>query len=128
MAGIGTGRSDTATVVAADDGAYITASSNGYPTVWYKLQQTRDAFTGGNNDWFIPSKSEIEELRLAVKSGSITGGTIAGSSYAGSVFKKGYVWSSSESHSYSYYWSGSNQDWFTGDKENRNSVLFARTF
>ncbi len=50
---IGTGKSNTATVLTSDSGAYITADSNGYPTIWYKLQQTRDAFTGGNNDWFI---------------------------------------------------------------------------
>ncbi len=126
---IGTGKSNTATVLAADEGAYITADSNGYPTIWYKLQQTRDALTGGNNDWFIPSYGEIEELRLAVNSGSITGGAIAGSSYNTSVFKSKYLWSSSEySSQYAWLWTYYNQGWLSSTKNNTNSVFFARAF
>ena len=124
---IGTGKSNTATVLAADDGAY--AAANGYPTIWYKLQQTRDAFTEGNNDWFIPSKNEIVELRLAVSSGSITGGVIAGSSYEKSVFKSKDLWGSSEDSDAScWYWNYYNQNWIITGKSNTFSVFFVRAF
>ena len=114
-AAIGTGKSNTATVLAADDGAYVTANSNGYPTIWYKLQQTRDAFTGGNNDWFIPSKLEIEELR---KAGLMESG-----------FKNKYIWSSSEYSSQSAWtWFCNSQFWNSSNKYGNLSVFFARAF
>ena len=120
---IGTGKSNTATLLATD-------AVSSTKTIWYKLQQIRDASTGGNNDWFVPSKDEIERLRLAVNSGSITGGTIAGSSYAGSVFKSKYLWSSSEySSRYAWVWYSNNQDWYSSNsKINNFSVFFARAF
>ena len=89
---IGSGKTNTATMMARDNGAYVTANSNGYPTIWYQLQQTRLAKAGGCDDWFVPSKSEIEELRKAIgfqvittsgepvilPAGKVTGGVIAG--------------------------------------------------
>ena len=80
---IGTGKSNTTTLLATDA---VTRSN----TIWYKLQQIRNASTGGCDDWFIPSKDEVEALRLAigcttstsnavvVDAGAVTGGTIAG--------------------------------------------------
>ena len=119
---IGTGKSNTAILLATNA---VSSTS----TIWYKLQQIRNASTGGCNDWFIPSKDEIEKLRLAVNSGSITGGAIAGSSYAGSVFKSRYVWSSSEyTGEDAWYWSTYYLDWRTSGKFNDNSVFFARAF
>ena len=119
---IGTGKSNTATLLATD-------AVSSTDTIWYKLQQTRDAFTGGNNDWFVPSKDEIEELRLAVNSGSITGGAIAGSSYRTSVFKNKYPWSSSESSSqYALLWNYIDQIWGDSYKYGGYSVFFARAF
>ena len=112
---IGTGKSNTATVLTSDSGAYITADSNGYPTIWYKLQQTRDAFTGGNNDWFIPSKSEAEEVK---KAGLMESG-----------FKNNYIWSSSEySARNSWYWDYGSQSWISLSKDYNNSVFFAGAF
>ena len=113
---IGTGKSNTATVLAADDGAYITAVSNRFLTIWYELQQVRDAFTGGNNDWFIPSKDEAEEVR---KAGLMESG-----------FKNKNIWSSSEWYSsrYSYFWFYPNQVWKDYPKDNSLSVFFARAF
>ena len=112
---IGTGKSNTATVLAADDGAYITADSNGYPTIWYKLQQARDAFIGGNNDWFVPSKDEIEEVRKL--------GLLA------SWFLSGGIWSSREyAAQFSWHWYYYNQYWNTNYKGNPYSVFFARAF
>lgn len=90
--GIGSGKTNTAAMMARDNGAYVTANSNGYPTIWYQLQQTRLAKAGGCDDWFVPSRSEIEELRKAIgfqvvkmtdnpvilPAGKVTGGVIAG--------------------------------------------------
>ena len=89
---IGTGKANTEIMMARDNGAYVTADSNGIPTIWYQLQQTRLAKAGGCDDWFIPSRLEIEELRKAIgfqvvkttdepiilSAGAVTGGVIAG--------------------------------------------------
>ena len=89
---IGSGKTNTEIVMAKDNGAYITADSNGIPTIWYRLQQARLAKAGGCNDWFIPSRDEAEELREAIgfqvvpdttnpvilPAGKVTGGVIAG--------------------------------------------------
>ena len=82
---IGTGKSNTAILLATDA---VTTTN----TIWYKLQQIRNASTGGCDDWFIPSRLEIEELRKAIgfqvvtpadepiilPAGKVTGGVIAG--------------------------------------------------
>ena len=107
---IGTGKTNTNIVMAADDGAYIASDSNGYPTIWYQLQQTRA--TTGCNDWFIPSKGEMDAVRTA--------GIIS--------FSGKYIWPSSESSSdnawnwNSNYWNNYNS------KYSRSSVFFARAF
>lgn len=89
---IGTGKANTDIMMTRDNGAYVAADSNGYPTIWYQLQQTRLAKAGGCDDWFIPSRLEIEELRKAIgfqvittsdepvilPAGAVTGGVIAG--------------------------------------------------
>ena len=101
--------------MAADDGVYITADSNGYPTIWYKLQQVRDAFTGGNNDWFIPSKDEAEEVG---KAGLME-----------SEFKSESIWSSSEYSSQDAWgWRYNFQSWDNYTKGGNASVFFARAF
>lgn len=126
---IGSGKTNTEKVMTKDNGAYITEDSNGYPTIWYKLQQTRLAKVGGCDDWFVPSKDEIEELRLAVESGSVSGGEIAGSSYGKSVFNNSYVWSSSGfSSQYVWIWDPHFQGWFFCYKSNIYSVFFVRAF
>ena len=89
---VGAGKTNTNIMMARDNGAYVTADSNGIPTIWYQLQQTRLAKAGGCDDWFIPSQQEIEELRKAIgfkvittsddpvilPAGKVTGGVIAG--------------------------------------------------
>ena len=88
---IGSGKTNTETVMTKDNGAYITNDSNGLPTIWYRLQQVRNAKTGGCDDWFVPSRDEAEELRKAIgfqhtssvgpailSAGKVTGGVIAG--------------------------------------------------
>lgn len=89
---VGAGKTNTNIMMARDNGAYVTADSNGIPTIWYQLQQTRLAKAGGCDDWFVPSQQEIEELRKAIgfqvvtpadgpvilPAGKVTGGVIAG--------------------------------------------------
>ena len=89
---IGSGKTNTEIAMTKDNGAYIAADANGIPTIWYQLQQVRNAKVGGCDDWFIPSSSEGEELRKAIgfqsvpdtaapvilPAGKVTGGVIAG--------------------------------------------------
>ena len=106
---IGTGKTNTDTVMAADSGAYIASDSNGYPTIWYQLQQTRA--TTGCNDWFIPSKDEMNAVRTA--------GIIS--------FSGKYIWSSSElSSNRAWRWDDSN--WVNYSKSANYSVFFVRAF
>ena len=117
---IGTGKSNTATVLAADDGAYITANSNGYPTIWYKLQQIRNAYTGGKNDWFVPSRFEAAEVRRA---GLMT------PEFEGSSRK--YIMSSSEGYdqySSSSVYTYTYPSWNIYSKSYDYSVFFVRAF
>lgn len=119
----GSGRTNTGIAMA-------TSSSFGrYPTIWYRLQQIRNVKAGGCNDWFIPSKDEVEKLRLAIKSGSVTGGTIARSSYDASAFGNKYLWSSSEYSSQStWLWSPFYHLWGGYYKYGDSFVFFIRAF
>lgn len=134
--GIRTGKINTEVVMAKDNGAYITIDSEGYSTIWYQLQQVRDAKVGGCDDWFVPSKAEINLLEDAVESGAILGGTIARSSYAESIFKTKWIWSSSEHSSFvgkissrnTWHWVRGSQIWSANDKHCVNSVFFIRAF
>ena len=130
--GIGKGKTNTEIMMARDSGAYVTANSSGCPTIWYQLQRARGAKVGGCDDWFVPSKGEIEALRIAIKSGSIAGGEIAGASYDESIFSKshGYCfWSSSGySSQYAWLWYSLSQSWYTSYKASRYSVFFTRAF
>ena len=125
----GLGKINTETVMAKDNGAYITADSNGYPTIWYKLQQVRNAKVGGCDDWFVPSGREMERLRRAIKKGAITGGTIAGSSYEESAFTNKWIWSSSQwSAQDSWFWYHEGPFWYNYNRSYSFSVFFARAF
>ncbi len=126
---IGYGKTNTEKAMAEDSGAYITGDSNGLSTIWYQLQQARIAKVGGCDDWYIPALYEIEKLRKAIKSGSITGGAIAGSSYSDSVFANKWVWSSSESFSQGAFgWNYIIQAWDYCGKNYDLSVFFIRAF
>lgn len=126
---LGAGKANTEIVMANNNGAYITANSNGHPTIWYWLQQIRNSKVGGCNDWFVPSRDEILMLKEAIESGRIIGGTIAGSSYKESIFSKKWFWSSSESSSQgAWNWVYSYQYWYYYDKDSIISVFFIRAF
>lgn len=119
----GSGRTNTGIAMATS------GSFGRYPTIWYRLQQIRNVKAGGCNDWFIPSKDEVEKLRLAIKSGSITGGTIARSSYDASAFGNKYLWSSSEYSSQSVWlWSPFYHLWGGYYKYGDSFVFFIRAF
>ena len=123
------GKINTEIVMAKDNGAYITADSNGYPTIWYKLQQVRNDKVGGCDDWFVPSGWEMERLRRSIKKGAVTGGTIAGSSYEESVFTNKWIWSSSEwSAQDSWFWYYDGPFWYNYNKNHNFSAFFARAF
>lgn len=126
---IGSGKANTEIVMTKDNSTYVTPDSNRLPTVWHRLQQVRSDKGTGCNDWFIPSIDELELLRLAIKSGSVTGGTIAGSSYNKSVFNSKWLWSSSEFLSQrAWYWHHVHQCWDGGNKGLDSSVIFTRAF
>lgn len=125
----GSGKTNTEIAMAENNGAYVTENSNGHPTIWHQLQQVRLAKVGGCDDWFVPSKDEIELLRIAIKSGIITGGTIAGSSYEESLFTNKWLWSSSETSSQNaWYWYCDYHYWSNSRKSTYYSVFFARAF
>ena len=152
---IGKGKANTEIMMARDNGAYVTADSNGTPTIWYQLQ------AGGCDDWFIPSRYEIEELRKAIgfqvvtpadepiilSAGKVTGGVIAGTADgqahyrdyesnntrtcypSATKFLNNYIWSSSEySSQAAWLWYCLGQSWHYGAKFSSTSVFFARAF
>ena len=126
---LGLGRINTEIVMTKDNGAYIAENSNGYPTIWYRLQQIRDAKAGGCNDWFVPSICEMEKLRKAVESRAVSGGKIAGRSYRTSVFNHTWLYSSSEAFDETVWtWSHYSQHWFSDIKYDEASVFFIRAF
>ena len=126
---IGSGKTNTETVMSKDNGVYIAADSSGSPTIWYRLQQVRDAKVGGCNDWFIPSQREIEALREAINLGTVTGGMLAGSEQDESLLLNRYIWSSSAySAPFSWLWDYRNQRWDYGGKHLGLAVFFTRAF
>ena len=126
---IGSGKANTEIVMAKDSGIYTTPDSNRLPTIWHRLQQVRSDKGTGCNDWFVPSIDELELLRLAIKSGSVTGGIVAGSSYNKSIFNNKWLWSSSEFLSQrAWYWHHVHQCWDGGNKGLDSSVIFTRAF
>ena len=101
---IGTGESNTSTVMA-------TSAATTTGTIWYQLAQNRSNSLEGCTDWFIPSKSEMDEVR---KSGVLS---IGGK----------YIWSSSERNSSSaLFWD--NSTWDPSSKISTYSVFFVRAF
>ena len=125
----GLGKTNTKIIMSKDNGAYITADSNGIPTIWYKLQQVRNARVGGCDDWYVPSRGEILILKDAIKLGDITGGNVARSLYKESIFFNKYLWSSSEySSQRAWWWHYCYQNWYHYHKSNINSVFFTRSF
>lgn len=97
---IGSGKTNTAGIMAIDNGKYIQASSNGSPTVWYTISQMRSSKPGGCDDWFVGSEEELEQLRLSGAGNSAT------------WFSGNHIWSSSEySSNNAWCWRYSSSVW-----------------
>lgn len=66
LTSMGSGKSNTNTIMAKDNGKYIVSSisPSNYPTVWYMIQSLRTNLTGGCDDWYLGSLEEMEELKL----------------------------------------------------------------
>lgn len=130
---IGSGKTNTEKVMNKDGGAYVTKDVEGYPTIWYQLQQVRNAKAGGCDDWFVPSLEEIDVLKKAAKSGAIAGGEIAGSTYKDSALNNRFLWSSSECPQqparYAGQWNYIMQHWqYNGKYDGGTAVFFTRAF
>lgn len=104
---IGTGKTNTATVMARTD---IPTSS-----IWSKLSEIRTS--SGIDDWFVPSEGEIDKFReVDLESWARKSG---GSS----------LWSSSEdSLVNAWYWYNYDQFWSNTNKNSNKSVFFMRAF
>ena len=120
---IGSGKTNTDIVMAADSGAYVTNNSNGVATVWYIIQQMRDGNYGGCNDWFLASRAELEELRLFMNAHPevLTELNIT------NWFSNNYIWSSAENSAQNAWnWNYNDQNWNNNNKNNNNSVCGVR--
>lgn len=114
---IGAGKTNTATVMSADSGAYITSDSNGYPTVWYQIQQMRTNKVGGCDDWFVGSEYELDALRTSGAGNSAT------------WFSGNFIWTSSESSADSVRaWHYGGSGWFNLYKRSSSCVCGVRAF
>ena len=114
---IGSGKTNTAGIMAIDNGKYIQADSNGYPTVWYQIQQMRTNKVGGCDDWFVGSEYELDALRTSNAGDSAT------------WFSGNYIWSSSDySANYARTWSYNNSNWSNDIKYGNACVCGVRAF
>lgn len=114
--GIGKGKTNTNIVMAADDGAY--ASYNN--TIWNVLKSMRDNSVDGCNDWFVPSKAEVEAIRTGVDR---EGNPLS------TIFASTSIWSSYEySASYAWLWGYSLQAWYSTSKHSSFGLIGCRAF
>lgn len=118
---VGKGRENTQICMAYADGAMVASG-----TVWAQIKAMNDNKYGGCDDWFLPSRGEVEELRKAITfqvvttsddpvilpAGPVTGGSIAGVADGNAHYRDynttrtcypsatkfidNYIWSSSE--------------------------------
>ena len=102
---IGTGKTNTSTLLAANSGAYASTSV----TVWYVINNARNNNMDGCDDWFLGSKDETEQYRLFLVNNP-SYGTFTG------------PWTSSEyddTNAYAY----ANGAWQTNAQKNTNKGL-----
>lgn len=116
---IGGGKTNTATVMALNEGAYYTQNVN---SVWNVCHTANNASSplNGCTDWFVPSKGEEEELRLRINDSTVSSTGIV-------TFNGKYIWSSSEGFfNNAWYWNSSY--WDNNSKNNSNSCVLVRAF
>ena len=113
---IGTGKTNTALVLAADEGAYEAYNN----TIWNSLKNINDNAVDGCNDWFVPSRYELEALRTAVDR---DGNALT------TLFSNTHIWSSSEYNANSAWaWYYNSQPWSNTTKDTTYALLAARAF
>lgn len=114
--GIGAGRANTNIVTSADDGAYVSYAD----TIWNSLNSLNTNEDKGCNDWFVPSKAELEQLRIARDKDR---------NVLTTLFSNTYIWSSFEqSDNYAQCWTSNYQTWNYGSKYYAFALLAARAF
>lgn len=113
---IGAGKTNTASVMAADEGAYVSYTN----TIWNSLNALNLASDKGCNDWFVGSEYEIEALRTAVdREGNPL--TV--------LFSNTHIWSSSEfSATDARLWNANNQAWGNHVKGGPRAIVPVRGF
>lgn len=115
--GIGKGKPNTALVMAADDGAYVDWTKS----IWHSLKALNDSADKRCDDWFVPSKAEVEAIRTATDrdGNSLT-----------TLFSNTYIWSSYEfDATNAWYWHRTNQIWRNNlNKDSTSALLAARGF
>ena len=112
---IGTGKTNTSSIMTIHDGAYISENTDApskYPTVWYQVQQWNLNKLDNCSDWYIGSHNELDALRLFIDDNILTLGLT-------DLFSDHYIWSSSETFStnttiadgwFSLSWSSTNKN------------------
>jgi len=113
---IGTGKNNTDIVMSADNGKYITNRDG--VTIWYDINNININNTEGCNDWYSPSKDELNALRNAV---DINGDPLTNipSSYM--------LWSSTENGYLSAYYTSSS-GFYLASKDAKRSIFCIRSF
>ena len=120
---LGAGKTNTATVMAANNGAYITDEASGEAnslTIWKIVQNARDSLIGGCDDWFIGSKDEYTYLAnfLAARSGTLT-----------NYFATNDPWSSTEKNDQnSYNFLHASSSWDYNKKHYQKDAVLIRAF
>ena len=109
---LGTGKVNTDKILSLDGGRYIRDYN-----IWGVAAKLREKCAGGCNDWFIPSRDELDELRKA----------------AGVLdldwFRFEWLWSSSEySANFAWRWYYADQSWGNRHKDYTFSVCAFRAF
>ena len=107
---IGQGKINTQTIMAKDNGKYVTGKINGINTIWYVCDEANNSKKSGCDDWFIPSKDELDAIRTS---------TVVPSNWFYNS-----IWTSSEdTNNTAYHWllSGSLTTTYKGN--NMNCVL-----
>lgn len=113
---IGQGKINTQTVMAKDDGKYITDNSNGYATIWYVCNEVNKSERGGCSDWFIPSEKELDALRTS---------SVVPSNW----FSSNYIWTSSEnSYNNARSWDYYGSTFYGGNKYRYYCCVCVRAF
>ncbi len=114
---LGEGRNNTNIVMAADEGAYTTQANS----IWHFLDIANGTDKpGGCDDWFVPSKAEVDLLRTA---------TDPEDNPLVTWFTNNYIWSSSEdTEARAWRWVYTSQTWAPFAKYYNYGVFWARAF